>query len=353
MPSVGWDNTNFGLFAGLDDLGGHMGKLAFDQAIELGAKRMVVSECGHGFRSTKWESPNWAGMDLPFTIESFLETMVEYVKDGKIVLDPRKNPEPVTYHDPCNLSRSAGITEEPRWLLKKSCVEFREMTPNRMESFCCSGGGGAMSMAEYAPQRLKVAKVKADQIAATGAKQVATACHNCEDGLSDLVKHYELGTPVKNVCEYVAEAIVIEKKVERAAPEVPAELSGKTILVVDDEPHVVTFLTTFFGDHGFQTLAAGDGVEGIEMARQHKPDLITLDISMPNKSGVAVYTEMRADAELAGIPILVVTAVVDMRKLLWSRKTEPPEGFLEKPIDKEALLQQVRRILGADVKKVH
>ena len=79
----------------------------------------------------------------------------------------------------------------------------------------------------------------------------------------------------------------------------------------------------YLHEGGFQTLAAGDGVEGIEMARQHKPDLITLDISMPNKSGVAVYTEMRADPELAGIPILVVTAVVDMRKLLWSRKTEP------------------------------
>ena len=353
MPSVGWDNTNFGLFSGLDDLGGHMGKLAFDQAIKLGVKKMVVSECGHGFRSTKWESPNWAGMDLPFEIESFLETMIDFVKDGKIILDKSKNPDPVTYHDPCNLSRSSGITEEPRWLLKRSCREFREMTPNRAESFCCSGGGGAMSMAEYAPRRLEVAKVKADQIKATGAKNVATACHNCEDGLSDLVKHYKLGTPVKNVCEFVAEAIVIEKKVERKAPVVPEELAGKTILVVDDEPHVVTFLTTFFQDHGFKTLEAGDGVEGMEMARKHKPDLITLDISMPEKSGVAVYTEMREDPALADIPILVVTAVVDMRKLLWTRKTEPPEGFIEKPIDNDVLLQQVRRILGAEAKKEH
>jgi CheY-like chemotaxis protein len=314
---------------------------------------MVISECGHGFRSTKWESPNWAGMDLPFEMESFLETMVNYVKEGKIILDPRKNPEPVTYHDPCNLSRSSGITEEPRWLLRRSCTEFREMTPNRMESFCCSGGGGAMSMAEYAPQRLRVAKVKAEQIRATGAKHVATACHNCEDGLTDLVKHYELGTPVRNVCEFVADAIVIEKKVERKVPEVPAEIAGRTILVVDDEPHVVTYLTTFLQDHGFNTLEAGDGVEAVEMVRRHKPDMITLDISMPEKSGVAVYNEMRAAPELAQIPILVITAVVDMRKLLWSRKTEPPEGFIEKPIDNEVLLQQVRKILGAEAKKVH
>jgi CheY-like chemotaxis protein len=210
-----------------------------------------------------------------------------------------------------------------------------------------------MSMAEYAPRRLEVAKVKADQITATGAGAVATACHNCEDGLSDLVKHYKLNVPVKNVCEFVAEAIVVEKKVERKAPVVPAEIAGRTVLCVDDEPHVVKFLTTFLGDHGFKTLAAGDGVEGMAMARQHKPDLITLDISMPEKSGVAVYNEMRADPELAQIPILVITAVVDMRKLLWSRKTEPPEGFIEKPIDREVLLQQVRRILGAEVKKTN
>jgi len=191
MPSEGWDNTNFGLFSGMDDLGGHMGSLAFNKAKELGVERMVVSECGHGFRSTRWESPNWAKThDLPFTIESLLETMVEYVNTGRIILDPSKNPEPVTYHDPCNLSRSAGITEEPRMLLKRSCLDFREMTPNRQDSYCCTGGGGAMSMAEYAKRRLEVASVKAEQIRATGATQVATACHNCEDGLTDLIRHF-------------------------------------------------------------------------------------------------------------------------------------------------------------------
>ncbi|MHC4067673.1 MAG: (Fe-S)-binding protein, partial [Planctomycetota bacterium] len=52
MPSVGWDNTNFGLFNGDDALGAHMGKLAYDQATKLGAKKIVISECGHGFRAT-------------------------------------------------------------------------------------------------------------------------------------------------------------------------------------------------------------------------------------------------------------------------------------------------------------
>ena len=204
MPSVGWDNTNFGLFSGDDALGAHMGRLAYDQMMRLGGKKMVVSECGHGFRATKWEAPNWAGMDLPVPDRELPRD------DGRVreqragsSSNPSRNPKPVTYHDPCNLARSGGITEEPRFLLKHACLDFREMTPNRQENFCCSGGGGAMSMSEYTQRRLQVAQVKADQIAATGATTVATACHNCVDGLTDLIKHYKLKVPVRNVCEYV------------------------------------------------------------------------------------------------------------------------------------------------------
>jgi Fe-S oxidoreductase len=219
MGSEGWDNTNFGLFSGKADLGGHMGNLAYNHAKKLGVKRMVVSECGHGLRSTKWEAPNWGKANpLPFEIVSMLELMVDLIKTGRITLDPTRNPHPVTYHDPCNLSRSAGITEEPRFCLKRSCMDFRDMVPNRSESLCCTGGGGAMSMVEYAKRRLSVSKPKADQIRATGAAFVATACHNCIDGLTDVIKHHDLRRevdgkdrrlPVKNVCEFVADALVI------------------------------------------------------------------------------------------------------------------------------------------------
>jgi len=344
LPSKGWDNTNFGLFSGDDKLGGHMGKLAFDQAIELGVKRMVISECGHGYRSTKWESPNWSGMDLPFPIDSILDVMCEYVNEGKIELDPSKNPDPVTYHDPCNLSRSGGLTEEPRFLLKRACMDCREMVPNRMESFCCTGGGGAMSMSEYAKKRIEVAKVKADQIRETDARALATACHNCVDGLQDVVKHYELNMPVKNVCEFVADAIVLPEALAEE-PKVSEKIKGKKILVTDDEPDVVEFLTTFLGDMGFETVSASDGDECIRLAQKEKPDLITLDITMPGKSGIAVFTELRENPATKDIPVFVVTGVMDFRKLIYHREVEPPEGFMEKPIDKDVLLMTVRKLL--------
>ncbi len=356
MGSTGWDNTNFGLFSGKADLGGHMGNLAYNHAKKLQVNRMVVSECGHGLRSTKWEAPNWGKANpLPFQIISILEVMVDLINKGKIILDPSRNPHPVTYHDPCNLSRSAGITEEPRFCLKRACLDFREMTPNRADSYCCTGGGGAMSMSEYAQRRLEVAKTKAEQIKATGAAIVATACHNCVDGLSDLIKKYDLKydygdgnlkfLTAPNVCELVAEALVIPKELRRVAREPREEIKGRRILVIDDEPDFVIFLQTLLEDNGFEVVTAADGATGLAKAKVEKPDLITLDISMPGKSGVQVYRDIRSNPETEDIPVFIVTGVVDFRQLMYQKSVQAPEGFLNKPIDNDVFLMTVNKIL--------
>jgi Fe-S oxidoreductase/ActR/RegA family two-component response regulator len=355
MPSEGWDNTNFGLFSGKADLGGHMGNLAYDHAKKLGVKRMVISECGHGFRSTKWEAPNWGKANpLPFEMISMLELMVDLINTGQIILDPRQNPLPVTYHDPCNLSRSSGITEEPRFCLKRSVMDFREMTPNRSESFCCSGGGGAMSMAEYAKRRISVASIKADQIRNTGAAVVATACHNCEDGLADVIKHYDLKydfgngkpkwLPVKNVCEFVADAIVIPKELPKRKRRERRTAEPITVLVVDDQPDIVTYLEAMLTDNGYDVVTAFDGMEGIQKAKEKKPDLITLDVTMPGKSGISVFHELRNTPELKDIPVFIVTGVLDFRQLMYQRTVEAPEGFMQKPINEDVFLMTVERL---------
>ena len=212
MPSVGWDNTNFGLFAGDDKLGGYVSGLLYKKAQELGVKKVITSECGHGYRSTRWEGPNWAKMDLEFPIENLLETMQRYIEEGRLKIDPSVNKDRVTYHDPCNLGRSSGMTEEPRFVLKQCVEDFQEMYPNRADNWCCSGGGGAMSMSEYTGRRLEVAKTKADQLRETGAKICVTACHNCIDGLTDLIKKYELGMKTATVSELLAEAIVMPER---------------------------------------------------------------------------------------------------------------------------------------------
>ncbi|MBW2257290.1 MAG: (Fe-S)-binding protein [Deltaproteobacteria bacterium] len=229
MPSFGWDQTNFGLFSGDDAMGGASYLHLEEEFKKLKGNKVVISECGHGYRSTRCEGPNWSGKDQDFEMESSVITMLNYVKEGRIVVDKTKNPLPCTFHDSCNNARSCGLFEEPRELLQMVTTDFREMYPNRTENYCCTGGGGAMSMSEYTPRRLVSGKIKADQLKATGAKIVVTSCHNCVDGLSDLIRHYELDMEVKQLVDLVAEALVIEEcavskdKEAAAEPEAPSE----------------------------------------------------------------------------------------------------------------------------------
>ena len=83
------------------------------------------------------------------------------------------------------------------------------MTPNREQNFCCGGGGGMLSMSEYGERRVLSGRIKADQIKATGAKIVATPCHNCADQLLELNKHYKLGVEIMAVTELVYNALVL------------------------------------------------------------------------------------------------------------------------------------------------
>jgi Fe-S oxidoreductase/ActR/RegA family two-component response regulator len=355
MPSEGWDMTNFGLFSGDDALGGAVAKRVYEKVRELGGKKLVISECGHGYRSTACEGPNWSQTDIDFEMESSVLTMLRYIKEGRIEVDKSKNPGKYTFHDSCNNARSCGLTEEPRELLRLVVEEFVEMYPNRAENFCCTGGGGAMSMSEYTPRRLKSAKVKADQLKATGAHTVVTSCHNCVDGLGDCIKHHEVGMEVTQLVNLVANALVLpEPAAEREEEEAPAaaaepkegeELAGYTVLVIDDEPDVCTFLATVLEDNGATVYQATDADEGLALARKHKPDLITLDISMPGKDGGEVFEELRGDADLKTTPVCIVTGKPEMRSVIYDRDVRKPEGYLDKPVEEEALLRNARKIL--------
>jgi Fe-S oxidoreductase len=115
----------------------------------------------------------------------------------------------VTLHDPCNLVRAGGVIEEQRFVLRRAVADFVEMTPNRVDNYCCGGGGGQLSMGEYRDRRVEAGKIKADQIRRTGARIVATPCHNCIDQLIELNQVYGLGVEIKTVAEIVADALVL------------------------------------------------------------------------------------------------------------------------------------------------
>lgn len=135
-----------------------------------------------------------------------------------------------------------------------------------------------------------------------------------------------------------------------------AQEMKKKILVLDDEPDVVAYLTSLFEDNDFIVVSAMDGEAGMEKARSEKPDLITLDISMPEKSGIRFYREIKADPDLKGIPIVVVTGVEstqdggtgkDFERFLSTRKqVPPPDAFIMKPIDEAELLGAIGKLLS-------
>ncbi len=207
MSSTCYDVTNFGVFLGDSQVSRAIATRDIEEAERLGARTVVTSECGHAYRALRWEAPDWLQETLPFEVKNILELADQWLTDGVLKLDPTANPEPVTYHDPCNISRNGGVIEEPRRLLRASVQEFHEMTPNRERNWCCGGGGGFHSMPEYDDVRLTSGEMKARQIESTGARVVATACANCHLQLSDLNDHYQLEVGCVSVTELIAKAM--------------------------------------------------------------------------------------------------------------------------------------------------
>jgi len=127
----------------------------------------------------------------------------------------------------------------------------------------------------------------------------------------------------------------------------------KQILVVDDEPDIVTYLVTLLHDNGYETLSARDGSEGMDLMKDQTPDLITLDISMPSSSGTLLYETLKADPVLKTVPVVIVTAVTNdagdvptFRDIMVDRQRVPePEGYFTKPIDREEFLVTIRKLL--------
>ena len=130
---------------------------------------------------------------------------------------------------------------------------------------------------------------------------------------------------------------------------------AKRILIVDDEPAVVSYLEMLLHDSGYETVSASNGREGMELVRQQRPDLVTLDISMPEASGTRFYKEIKTDPDLAHIPVVIVTAVTGYggdryayKEFISHRRlVPPPDGYFPKPIDKDEFLASVQKLLEA------
>lgn len=203
-----FDAANYGVFLGDIARAKRIAERIIKEAKRLKVRDVVLAECGHAYTTLRWEAAKWFGGPLPFRVRSILEVLNEYVRDGRIKLDPARNTLPVTYHDSCNLGRRGGLLEEPRNVLHAVASDFREMTPNRVQSLCCGGGAGLVAISDWSEARLKAGKPKAEQIRKTGAEIVVTSCDNCRHQISELSEHYGLGIKVTSLCELTVQALV-------------------------------------------------------------------------------------------------------------------------------------------------
>ena len=123
----------------------------------------------------------------------------------------------------------------------------------------------------------------------------------------------------------------------------------KTILVVDDDPDARDFFITVLEDHGYATVSARDGNEALARLAEELPDLVTLDVTMPEKSGVGVYRKLREEEAYMDVPVIIITGVSDDFKQFISsrRKVPPPNGYLSKPIEPQELIGLVEELIGA------
>ncbi len=196
-----FEAVNFGAFVGNPEKTREISQRIIDEAKRLGAHEVAVCECGTAYRVLRHQIGR-----QPFEVVSFVELIDRYLQEGRIRLRPGTLEGRVTYHDPCQMGRNGGVLEAPRRVLRHLGAEFVEMTPNRGDNWCCGGGGGLVAMGEK-DFRMWSARVKADQVKATGASVVATACENCHAQLSDLGAHYEWGARVAFLSGLVADAL--------------------------------------------------------------------------------------------------------------------------------------------------
>ena len=129
----------------------------------------------------------------------------------------------------------------------------------------------------------------------------------------------------------------------------------KKIIVVDDEIDIRIFISTLVETNGYKSLVAKDGEEGLKMIKEHKPDLIILDVMMPKESGLKLYRELKSDETTKHIPIIMVSAVSQKTFLHSIRELDryhgasiaEPEAYIEKPPEAEELIACIGRFCPA------
>ncbi len=138
----------------------------------------------------------------------------------------------------------------------------------------------------------------------------------------------------------------------------------KKILIVDDDPDNISIISLIVEDNGYASVSANNSKEGLELAKKEKPDLITLDLIMPEQSGIMMFQDLKKDPDLCDIPVVIISGAseitgVDLKNFIFKQsmgdekvvetsgmgKYSAPNAFVEKPVNPDELVKIINDLL--------
>lgn len=203
IHSCAFEGANFGLLSGYESVQKAASERITNEAIRLGARLVIVPECGHAYPALRWEGANEHGEPLPFEVMALSEYLGREVMAGRLRLQSAGAWKAVTYHDPCKIGRHGGVFDEPRAVLDALGVDLREMPSHGATNFCCGGGAGLFVMDKAEPMRNAAFDLKREQADATGADTLVTACGSCRVNLLAGADRTQWQTKIESLVELV------------------------------------------------------------------------------------------------------------------------------------------------------
>ncbi len=178
IHTCAFEGANFGMLAGASTTQEKASLAIIDEAVKIGARAVIVPECGHAYPALRWAGANIYGQRLPFDVFTISELLAIQLKEGNLKL--KQNPDlNITYHDPCKVGRYSGVIDEPRSVLQALGGRFTETPAHGKMNWCCGGGAGVFVINSATELRRKAFDKKIEEVDQTGADTVVMACGSC------------------------------------------------------------------------------------------------------------------------------------------------------------------------------
>ena len=120
----------------------------------------------------------------------------------------------------------------------------------------------------------------------------------------------------------------------------------KRVVCIEDEPEMIDLVRLILGRKGYDVIGANGGIEGLDAVRRERPDIILLDLMMPDMDGWEVYQQIKADTDLKQIPVVVVTAKAQSIDKVLGLHIAKVDDYITKPFGPQELLESIEKILS-------